>query len=244
KAALEKGTAAAKAVGAKVKGLLLGKKVGFDVRGESHELWAENRDGQIGVFVASSGATWIDPKALTTCIEQLRALKGADASGAQKSIEPMNTLSKLNASVPRNAANADALQNIENQMIQAIQDVQEYRSGALERPLNRAFRWIEVEIESENTRVPVGTFLVVGRRGETITIRPREDLATPVVFPAKMSPIRMRDMIVEEYGMDEAEAAEVIREVTGGGRLLLSYAHNQVAGKQTPVAFLEQKFGE
>jgi len=241
KAAVEKGTAAAKGLAAKVKGILLGKKVPFDVRGEPHELWVEDRSGQVGVFVASSEETWIDPKVLEACIEQLRRLQGADATRAKEAIKLLDRLIKLNASVPRNTENTGEVAKIEKRMVKVIQDVQTYRSGALERPLNRAFRWIEAKSENDE---PIGTFLVLGRRGEKITIRPKEDMATALTFPAKMSPVRMRDIMVEDYGMTEAEANEVIRQVTGGGRLLLSYAHNEVPGKIAPETYLDQKFGE
>src|SRR5262249_28536468 len=54
RAAVKKGSAAAKAVGAKVKGVLLGSVIPFQFGGGQHELWAEERPGGIGVFFASN----------------------------------------------------------------------------------------------------------------------------------------------------------------------------------------------
>jgi hypothetical protein len=57
KAALEKGVTTGKALAAKVKGILLGNMVPFEVRGKQHNLWTEERNGEVVVLVASDEKT-------------------------------------------------------------------------------------------------------------------------------------------------------------------------------------------
>lgn len=54
KAALEKGKDSVKGLAAKVKGLILGPKLGFKLQGEHHDLWVEQREQGIAIIVATT----------------------------------------------------------------------------------------------------------------------------------------------------------------------------------------------
>jgi hypothetical protein len=84
KAAIEKGTTAAKSLGGKIKGMLLAK-VDFSVRGKPHELWTEERDGDVDVYVAS------DEERVRERIGGYRAAFGTDEAKRINRLEELLT---------------------------------------------------------------------------------------------------------------------------------------------------------
>jgi len=112
KAALAKGAQAVKGIASKVKGLLLGPKVGFQVHGEAHQLWVEKRGTQDVVLIASEPLTFE---------EKVAAYRSALASlkdpGQRKEAEKLiSDLQTLNGKIGAAEEKPNVLEDLKQKM--------------------------------------------------------------------------------------------------------------------------------
>ena len=141
KAAVDKGVSAAKTLGGKVKGLLLAK-VDFWVRGKPHELWTEERDGEIDVYVAS------EEKTLREKIEGYRAAFGTEEAKRIERLEELLTKARAwkekEKRDPRYVGGR--LMPLNREMARIVAKLDERLTGLFSRPDERIFRNAERDI--------------------------------------------------------------------------------------------------
>jgi len=148
KGALSKAAATGKAVAAKVKGMLLGNILPFEVQGKQHHLWAEEREGQVMVLVASKEKTIEEKiKAFELALEGMAdAHQKVEANNLLKQLASKNAQFKLVAK-----GNADKRDQFENEMLaieKGLEEIMPTTEKASVVPQNYKIRKVSLDPKS------------------------------------------------------------------------------------------------